>query len=163
MMIQGSLVSVSYSHSNNQEAAAQAAAKQYWRVLAEGWWKEVWSRLTRRPRHLLCLSKSVSAQIARGTWYREIQEVPIAQIRGSEGRCQDFDREFKPRQEHTRERWIRVATAWQMGKPLPPVELIQIGDIYFVRDGHHRISVAKSRGQTYIEADVIRSHMAQKR
>ncbi|MDQ4075720.1 MAG: chromosome partitioning protein ParB, partial [Chloroflexota bacterium] len=62
---------------------------------------------------------------------------------------------FQPLQEHTKDRWIRIAIAYQMGKPLPPVELLQIGENYFVRDGHHRISVAKARAQKEIEANVL--------
>jgi hypothetical protein len=49
---------------------------------------------------------------------------------------------------------VNIAAAWEMGTPLPPVKLIQIGDLYFVRDGHHRISVARAMGQEAIEAEV---------
>jgi len=80
--------------------------------------------------------------------------VSIRDIRGSEGRCGDFDADFRPLQGHTRDRWVGIATAREMGKTLPPVELIQIGDLYFVRDGHHRISVAQAMGQEAIEAEV---------
>jgi hypothetical protein len=83
-----------------------------------------------------------------------IRTVPISKIRGSEGRSEDFDREFHPLRLHNQGRWLSVATARQRGVVLPPVELIQIGDIYFVRDGHHRISVAKAFGQEEIEAEV---------
>jgi hypothetical protein len=47
-----------------------------------------------------------------------------------------------------------IAAAWELGRELPPVELVQIGDFYFVRDGHHRISVARAMGQEHIEAEV---------
>jgi hypothetical protein len=83
-----------------------------------------------------------------------MQAVPICQIRGSQGRCHDFDRNFYPLQDHLKSRWLRVAMAWQLGLALPPVELIQVGDVYFVRDGHHRISVAKALGQLEINAEV---------
>ena len=55
-------------------------------------------------------------------------DVPIGQIRGSEGRCEDFDRAFHPLKEHTEERWVSVARAHLRGLGLPPVELIQLGD-----------------------------------
>jgi hypothetical protein len=84
-----------------------------------------------------------------------IQVVPITQIQGSESRSSDFDRDFHPLQDRTRERWLSVAVARQRGKSLPPVELIQVGEIYFVRDGHHRISVARALGQQEIEARVL--------
>lgn len=83
-----------------------------------------------------------------------VQLVSISAIRGSEGRDADFDADFNPLQEHTRERWINVAVARQAGVALPPVKLVQIGEVYYVRDGHHRISVARYQGQSEIEAEV---------
>jgi hypothetical protein len=80
--------------------------------------------------------------------------VPIQQIWGSEGRSADFDALFYPRQAHSQGRWVGIAAARMMGLVLPPVELIQVGDGYFVRDGHHRISVARALGEEYIEAEV---------
>jgi hypothetical protein len=87
--------------------------------------------------------------------YGGIQIVPISRIRGSESRSDDFDRDFHPLQDHNRGRWLRIAAARQQGKTLPPVSLIQVGDLYFVRDGHHRISVARAEGQLDIEAEVV--------
>jgi hypothetical protein len=80
--------------------------------------------------------------------------VPIRHIRGSEGRCRDFDPCFRPLGIHNRGRWLSVAAARLRGVPMPPVELIQVGECYFARDGHHRISVARSLGNEYIEAQV---------
>jgi hypothetical protein len=81
-----------------------------------------------------------------------VSTVPLGQIVGSEGRGEDFDQDFNPTNEVNRERWISVAAARLQGLPLPLVELIQIGERYFVRDGHHRISVARALKQEYIEA-----------
>jgi hypothetical protein len=81
--------------------------------------------------------------------------VPLRQIRGSAGRSHDFDAVFHPRQGRNKGRWLRIAVARQMGTYLPPVELVRIGDAYFVRDGHHRISVAHAMGQACIEAEVV--------
>ncbi len=78
----------------------------------------------------------------------------IEPIHGSEGRCNDFDAGFRPLLSSDRQRWLGVATAAALEIALPPVELIQIEHIYFVRDGHHRISVKQARGQHYIEAIV---------
>jgi len=75
-------------------------------------------------------------------------------IRGSEGRCQDFDADFRPLKELSRERWMAIAAAWKLGTELPPVQLVQIRDLYFVRDGHHRISVARAMRQENIDAEV---------
>jgi hypothetical protein len=86
--------------------------------------------------------------------------VPIAQIVGSQGRCGDFDRDFNPLHDHNRERWLRIAAARRRATLLPPVDLVQVGGLYFVQDGHHRISVARALGQTDIEARVTVWHVS---
>jgi hypothetical protein len=84
-----------------------------------------------------------------------IVPVPIQQIKGSLNRSTDFDVNFNPLQEHFRARWISVFTASHQGISLPAVELVQVGNTYYVRDGHHRISVAKSFGQKAIDAVIV--------
>jgi hypothetical protein len=83
-----------------------------------------------------------------------LQTTPLAAIRGSEAPTRDFDAAFRPRSAHDRERWLRVARAWLDERPLPAVDLIRAGEIYYVRDGRHRISVAHALGQREIEARV---------
>ncbi len=80
--------------------------------------------------------------------------VRIAEIRASEDRSGDFDRSFNPLETHTKSRWLNIATARLNGQAMPAVELIKIGDAYAVRDGHHRISVARALGEDYIDAHV---------
>jgi hypothetical protein len=80
--------------------------------------------------------------------------VPLASIIGSEGRCRDFDAGFNPRQSATLERWLSVYSAIYQGIGLPPVSLIEIRGAYFVRDGHHRISVARTLGKVDVDAEV---------
>lgn len=112
------------------------------------------SSLMGRTTSLLHL-KSVLAQTRdRGARSAGVRSVPIRAIRGSEGRCDDFDADFRPLKTHNKSRWINLAAAWQRGVVLPPVELIQVGDVYFVRDGHHRISVAQAFDQEHIDAEV---------
>lgn len=86
--------------------------------------------------------------------YLGLQAVEITRIVGSESRSNDFDIDFNPLTEKTKDRWVSIATARQNGTGMPPVELIKIEEKYFVRDGHHRISVAKSFGESYIDAVV---------
>jgi hypothetical protein len=105
-------------------------------------------------RRLLALESVDAACAVRARCNAGIRTVAIEQIRGSEGRAHDFDRDFNPLQEHTKGRWLSIAAARQRGKALPPVVLVQVGDLYFVRDGHHRISVARALGQLDIEAKV---------
>jgi hypothetical protein len=81
--------------------------------------------------------------------------VPIHSIIGSEGKVADFDMGFHPIKESSRERWVNMAMVYLCRLPMPPVELIQVGNAYFVRDGHHRISVSRAFGQTHIDAEVV--------
>ena len=113
------------------------------------------SALTRRSRRLLALDEVDVARAAQARQDVGIHMVPIRQIRGSESRSSDFDCDFNPLHDHNKRRWLNVATARRRGKALPPVKLIQVGDVYFVRDGHHRISVARALGQRDIEARVL--------
>jgi len=86
--------------------------------------------------------------------YRGSQVVPIKMIVGSEGRYHDFNKYFLPRREHMRHRWQRVDEAHIRDIILPPIQLYEIGGVYFVRDGNHRVSVAKTQGVEFIDAVV---------
>ena len=85
----------------------------------------------------------------------EVVIVSLSKIVGTEGRSEDFDADFNPLKKHNRERWISIAAARQKGVVLPAVELLQVGNVYYVRDGHHRISVAKALGQLELDAQVV--------
>lgn len=84
-----------------------------------------------------------------------LMDVPLEAIRGSVDRYRDFDMAFLPKHEGLRDRWSRIATAREQGLPMPPIEVYKLGDIYFVRDGHHRVSVCRARGDTTILAHVV--------
>lgn len=111
--------------------------------------------LLRQSRDLLSFEDVRSRLHIRGQHDRGIRTVPIAQIVGSEGRYGEFDRLFLPLGEQTRGRWERIDRAHYQDINLPPVELYKLGDVYFVRDGNHRVSVARQRGQIDIDAHVI--------
>jgi hypothetical protein len=87
--------------------------------------------------------------------YVGIMQVPVRRIVGSVARYHDFDRDFNPLRDNIRTRWERVAEAHLLGITLPPVELLKVGDSYLVRDGNHRVSVARHYGLDSIDADVI--------
>lgn len=110
--------------------------------------------LTGHSRNLLDLTTEVSERKIRGQHYAGSRTVPINRIKGSEGRLGDFDCDFNPMYTRTVDRWMSVAVARSNGVTLPPVELIQLGEDYFVRDGHHRVSVARAFGEEYIDAVV---------
>jgi hypothetical protein len=119
----------------------------------------MWSTLTRRPRRLYDLATVERGANVLDRCYAGGRTVPLDQIRGSEGRAGDFDRDFHPLRTHTRERWVGIAEARRQGKELPPVSLVQVGGVYFVRDGHHRVSVASAFGQRTVEARVSTWHV----
>ncbi len=91
----------------------------------------------------------------KGEVYLGMKIVPIELIVGSEGRYKDFDNKFFPRNAHLKTRWARIDQAHLSDIILPPITLYEIGGIYFVRDGNHRVSVARSKGVEHIDAEVI--------
>jgi hypothetical protein len=82
------------------------------------------------------------------------QVIRLDSIVGSMDRGRDFDRRFRPTSGRMRERWQRLALAQRRGEPIPPIEVYRVGDLHFVSDGHHRVSVAVALGQETIEAYV---------
>ncbi|MBI1281982.1 MAG: hypothetical protein GC179_27905 [Anaerolineaceae bacterium] len=86
--------------------------------------------------------------------YKGLQNVPVDKIVGSVGRYRDFTSNFLPRGSTSRDRWSRVYAQVNSLQGTPPVELYKVGDVYFVRDGNHRVSVAKQLGNETIEAHV---------
>ena len=116
--------------------------------------RELVALLTGRTNKLLAYDEVREKLRLGGPIYRGVQTVALAQIVGSVNRYTEFDRAFLPLQTHTAERWRRVNRAWYEDISLPPVLLYQVGDVYFVVDGNHRVSVARDQGQEYIDAEV---------
>ena len=125
------------------------------RALGRGVWRRFWRKLLGKEYRLLDLSQVARDGRRQPAQQARIASVPLANIIGSEGRVDDFDSAFNPLGVHNKQRWIGIAAARRQGAILPPVELIQVGEAYFVRDGHHRISVAKAVGQLEIEAQIV--------
>jgi hypothetical protein len=131
------------------------ALNQFKAALLKGKFFRIKARMLHRPSFLHDLNAAKPGLLLHGSFYAGTKVVRIDSIIGSEGRTSDFDMEFHPISEEARQRWVSVAIAYLQRLPLPPVELIQIGDAYFVRDGHHRISVSRAFGQIAIDAEVI--------
>jgi hypothetical protein len=83
-----------------------------------------------------------------------LQTIPLDSIVGTVDRTRDFDRGFRPTTTRVRGRWQRIAAAQRRGEAFPPISVYRVGDLHFVRDGHHRVSVAKSLGREDIDAYV---------
>jgi len=112
------------------------------------------ARLTGQSADLLCYDDVRQKLKVGGTKGRVLKDVPLDAIVGSAGRCRDFTRSFLPRHVDDEQRWARVEMAITTMSGLPPIEVYQIGDVYFVLDGHHRVSVARQFGATHIQAYV---------
>ena len=89
-----------------------------------------------------------------GPIYRGVKTIRVEQIAGSLNRYHEFDRAFLPREDQLASRWQKVDRAFYEDIHLPPVVLYKVGEVYFVVDGHHRVSVAREKGQEFIEAEV---------
>jgi hypothetical protein len=83
-----------------------------------------------------------------------LQVIPLESIVGTVDRTTEFDRQFRPTSTRVRGRWERIADAKRRGESMPPISVYRIGEVHFVRDGHHRVSVARAQGQKDIEAHV---------
>jgi hypothetical protein len=133
----------------------QAAYQDFDRAQRRAFVRGVISYLLRRDNRLIPLEEVKQFLPFRGRRDIGIKIVAISQIVGSSNRYNDFDRAFMPLHKRSPDRWINIHQARAEAIGLPPVDLYKIGDVYFVEDGHHRISVARLDGQLEIEARVI--------
>jgi hypothetical protein len=131
------------------------ASQDFEWALAKAFWRRVLNWVKGSSNKLLPFDEVRQRLDLRGQHYAGMRQVPIDQIVGSTGRYLDFDRAFLPLQGRTRDRWISIDKAHYQDVILPPVELLKVGEAYFVKDGNHRVSVARERGQAYIDAYVI--------
>lgn len=110
--------------------------------------------LSGHPTTLLSYSEIREKLHIGGPIYRGVRTVPVGQIVGSLNRYHEFDRAFLPAADQLASRWQSVDRAFYKEVSLPPVVLYKVGQVYFVVDGHHRVSVAREQGQEFIEAEV---------
>jgi hypothetical protein len=109
---------------------------------------------TRRPTHLLQFEDVRQKLRLADAHYVSLQDIPLDQIVGSVGRYQDFTRAFLPRRDNLKARWRQVQHLVTRGGGLPPIELYKVDQVYFVRDGNHRVSVARQQRAPTIQAHV---------
>jgi hypothetical protein len=125
--------------------------------------REALSRLARRFQRggadmaaILPFEEVVAALGRVGSRDVGVQSIPVDSIVGTVDRAGGhFDREFRPTSSIVRGRWERIATMMRRGEPLPPISVYRVGDVHFVRDGHHRVSVACALGLEKIDAHVV--------
>jgi hypothetical protein len=101
---------------------------------------------------ILPFEEVVAALGQRGERRLGLETIPLDSIVGTVDRGREFDRRFRPTSGRTRPRWERIATAQRKGESMPPIDVYRIGELHFVKDGHHRVSVARALGYDSIEA-----------
>jgi hypothetical protein len=115
------------------------------------------SRLSREPDDvnlILPFDEVVAALGRRGERPLGLLTIRLDSVVGTVDSTRDFDRRFRPTSSRVRERWERLALAQRRGEPMPPIDVYRIGDLHFVKDGHHRVSIALATGQTAIDGYV---------
>ncbi len=136
-------------------AIEEAARSDFESALRAGFWRSIVSWITQSPNTLLPYDEIRKSLPLSNQHYIGLRQVPVEQIVGSVSRYNDFDRAFLPRHTHTQGRWMSIDRAHLSDVVLPPIEVYKIGETYYVKDGNHRVSVARKQGQAYIDADVI--------
>ena len=131
--------------------------KDFHRALRKASLRRWKTRLRRERAHdrLLSFEEAKGALVRWTQGYLGMRTVEVEQITGSVGKYRDFDHSFLPLKKSMGERWGRIDRAYHRGNELPAVSLYKIGDAYFVRDGNHRVSVARYHGVAAIDAEVV--------
>ena len=115
------------------------------------------ARLRREPddvSQILPFDEVVEALGRAAERFVGLQTIPLDSIVGTVDRTREFDRSFRPTSPRMRERWERIAAAQRRGEAMPPIDVYRVGELHFVKDGHHRVSVAQAQGLETIEARV---------
>ena len=132
----------------------ERARADFGRARFKAFLNRVRSVVSGRPGTLLSYDEVKSALHIGGPIYRGVRTVRVEDIVGSLNRYHQFDRAFLPVEDRIAARWQSVDRAFYQEISLPPVVLYKVGGVYFVVDGHHRVSVAREQGQEFIEAEV---------
>jgi len=136
------------------ESYSEQSRSDFQRALFKAFMNRVWDSLSGQRTTLLSYDEIKEKLHIGGPIYRGMQTVRVDQIAGSLNRYHEFDRVFLPASDKLATRWQNVNRAFYQDVSLPPVVLYKVGQVYFVVDGHHRVSVAREQGQIYIEAEV---------
>ena len=136
------------------DSISEQARNDFQRARFKAFMNRVWASISGNPTTLLSYDEIKEKLHVGGPIYRGVQTVRVDQIVGSLNRYHEFDRVFLPATDTLSDRWQSVNRAFYQEISLPPVVLYKVGQVYFVVDGHHRVSVAREQGQIYIEAEV---------
>ncbi len=131
----------------------------YDRARRKAFLNDIVSFLKREPNTLISYADVRDRVTMEHESYRGMREVPVDKIVGSMDRFRDFDRRFLPKRKNTANRWKSIDRAYYQDVILPPIQVYKVGEVYFVKDGNHRVSVARERGVAFIDAEVIEGHI----
>lgn len=141
--------------SNNVTDRFQEGLAAFTTAKRRAFFQEIIGLIRGKPTELLSFADIRARLRLNVENYRGIQDVPLEQIVGSVGRYNEFTRHFLPKRKKMAQRWSRVYAETIGSEGLPPIELYKVDDVYFVRDGNHRVSVARQLGAKTIQAEVI--------
>jgi hypothetical protein len=129
------------------DATAEFERVRYWASL-----RRLWAKITRQQEYLLSFA-ALEPYLSQKRIYKGIKDISVGQIVGSVNRPRDLSRTFQPLHDSSKERWVAM---WMLQKTTgwPPIRVYQVGNLYFVEDGHHRVSVARQLGLKLIEAEI---------
>lgn len=133
----------------------QQAQEDFSKAKMKAHFENLFSSLQMKRRDLLSLYDVKDLLKPKTETYIGVKPIPIKKIVGSEGRYQDFNKTFLPKKEMLRGRWQSIDQAHMQYIELPPINVYKIGESYFVRDGNHRVSVAKARGIEFVDASIV--------
>ena len=133
---------------------SEQARSDFQKARFKAFMNRAWATLSGKPTTLLSYDEIKEKLRIGGPIYRGVKTVRVEQIAGSLNRYHEFDSVFLPASDRLADRWQSVNRAFYQEISLPPVVLYKVGQVYFVVDGHHRVSVARQQGQIYIEAEV---------
>jgi len=134
--------------------ASAEASRHFSQARMQAFWQEAWGLLTGHSIDLLRFEEVKQRLRLRDERYMGLQEILLDKIVGSVGRYKDFTRSFLPRTNAIRSRWQRLDAMARGPSGFPPIEVYKVGQVYFVSDGNHRVSVARQLGAKTIEAYV---------
>ena len=144
-----------YDNRRNKLYLFQTARNDFSHAYIKAFWRSLRSWLHNESNDLLPYDEVRKHMPIRGQHYLGLKQIETEKIVGSVSRYNDFDRAFLPRRTHTRSRWESIDRAYFEDVILPPIDVYKLGDVYFVKDGNHRVSVAREREQAFMDAYVV--------
>jgi len=132
-----------------------SAVEDFYKAHRKASLKEIVATLAGRQSGLLRYDEILWKLHSKGQSDKGLQDIPLNAIVGSVGRYLDFTRDFLPKRINDKDRWVNVKAAMMGLKGVPPIEVYRVGEVYFVKDGNHRVSVAREMGHEYIQAYVV--------